>query len=312
MSVTRSTLVGGPAKIVRSGTTLFTESDFNIEPKPVLQDVSSSAHGRVDATMDDVIYEASFTPVGVWAYITALFPYIGNGTGGTESPRGYRVMTDTDVPLVVTSKDGAVYTLKAAAVTKMPDILLGPTKSLFGPVTFQAVVANGANPEDADSFMSIGAGSYSDATFDPTAIKRQRYSGAWGAITGFTAIQAQDFWTVQSQLNLSPVRVQGYTRDMKIDSMSFMAKCMPVGPTAAQIETNLKAQGSGATEGRRQSAGAADLVITGSGVSVTLKNAALRQAGYVFGGIPLRNGELGWETTVAFSAGVPACQLVLA
>ena len=58
--------------------------------------------------------------------------------------------------------------------------------------------------------------------------------------------------------------------------------------------------------------GAADLAITGSGVSVTVKNATLRQAGYVFGGVPIRNGELGWESTIAFSAGVPACQLVLA
>lgn len=312
MSVTRSTLIGGPAKIVRGAVTLFSEDDFRIEPKPAMQDVNSSVHGRVDATQDDVVYEVSFTPVGVWAYIAALFPYIGNGTAGTESVRGYRVMTDADVPLVITGKEGGIYTLKAAAVTKMPDILLGPTKSLFGPVTFQGVVGNGLEPEAADSFMSIGSGAYSDATFDPTAIKRQRYAAAWSGVTGFTAFQAQDFWTVQSELQLQPVKVQGYTRDLKIDSIKFMAKCIPVGPTSAQIETALKAQGTGGAEGRRLSASAADLVITGSGVSVTLKNCNLKTAGHVFGGVPLRNGELGWETTIAFSAGVPACQLVLA
>lgn len=312
MSVARSALVSGPAKIARSGTTLFTEADFNIEPKIAFNPVGSSVHGVVDQTTDDVIYECSFTPVGVFAYSGVLFPYIGNGTAGTESPRGHRIFTDSDVPLVITSKDGAVFTLKAAAVTQMPEIYLGPSRSLWGPVTFQGVIATGANPEDADSFMSVGAGSYSDATFDPAAIKRQRYAAAWSGITGFTSFQAQDFWTIQSELNLVPVKVQGYTRDMRIDSIRYMAKCIPVGPTAAQIEAALKAQGTGATEGRRQSAGAADLAITGSGISATIKNAALRSAGYVFGGIPLRNGELGWESTIALSGGTPACQLVLA
>lgn len=312
MSVTRSTLVSGPAKILKSTVTMFTEDDFRIEPRFSLQPVSSSMHGAVDSTLDDLVYEMTFTPVGVWAYISALFPYIGSGSAGTESPRGYRIFTDSDVPTVVTGRDGAVFTLQASAITKMPDLFLGPTKSLFGPATITAVVKNGANPEDADAFMAVSSTSYSDATFDPTAIKRQRYAAAWSGVTGFTSFQAQDFWTVQSELQLAPVRVQGYTRDMRIDSLRVMAKCIPVGPTAAQIEAALKAQGSGAVEGRRNSLGAADLAITGSGISVTVKNAALRQAGYVFGGVPIRNGELGWESTIAFSAGVPACQLVLA
>lgn len=312
MSVTRSALVSGPAKILKSTVTMFTEDDFRIEPKLSLQPVRSSMHGDVDSTLDDLVYEMTFTPCGVWAYAAVLFPYIGSGTAGTESPRGYRIFTDSDVPTVVTGRDGAVFTLAASAITKMPDLYLGPTKSLYGPATITAVVKNGANPEDADAFMAISSASYSDSTFDPTAIKRQRYAAAWSGVTGFTSFQAQDFWTIQSELQLAPVQVQGYTRDMRIDSIRFMAKCIPVGPTAANIEAALKAQGSGAVEGRRNSLGAADLAITGSGISATIKNATLRQAGYVFGGVPIRNGELGWESTIAFSTGVPACQLVLA
>lgn len=312
MSVTRSTLVSGPCKIVRSGSTLFTEGDLVIAPRLSLQDVATSMHGVVGASLDDVVYEATFTPCGVYAYNSILFPYIGNGSNDSEQKPGYRIMTDSDVPTVITGRDGGVYTLKASAITQMPDLFLGPTRSLFGPATITAVVANAANPEDADSFMSVGSGSYSDATFNPSAIVRQRYTAAWGAVSGFTSFQAQDFWTVQSQLALEPVQVQGYTRDIRIRSLRYMAKCIPVGPTGAQIEAALRAQGSGAVEGRRQSGGAADLVITGSGVSVTLKNAALREAGYVFGGVPLRNGEIGLETTIAFSSGIPVPQLILA
>lgn len=312
MSTTRSTLIIGPAKVVRSGTTLFTADDFQINPRISWQDKRTSMHGIVDASKDDVTVECTFTPAGIWSYRTVLFPYLGTTTPGSEKSRGYRIFTGSDTPLAITSFDGSLYTLKAAAVTKMPDIILGPEASLFGPVTFTGVVQDATEPEASDSIYSIGSASYSDATFDPTALVKQRYAAAWSGKTGFTAFQAQTAWTIQSALTVQPVRVQGYTREMTIDSMKFMAKCIPVGPTGAQIDAALAAQGSGATEGSRLSAGAADLVISGSGISVTLKNAALREAGYVFGGTPLRNGELGWETTIAFSSGVPVSQLILA
>ncbi len=39
---------------------------------------------------------------------------------------------------------------------------------------------------------------------------------------------------------------------------------------------------------------------------MVLKNAAMKEHGLVFGREPLRIGEVAWETTRAFAAGVPA------
>ncbi|MDB6016035.1 MAG: hypothetical protein JWR19_524, partial [Pedosphaera sp.] len=49
----------------------------------------------------------------------------------------------------------------------------------------------------------------------------------------------------------------------------------------------------------------ADFTITGSGISVVLKNAAMAEHGFMFGREPLRIGEVAWQTTRAFTAGVP-------
>ncbi len=219
-----------------------------------------------------------------------------------------------DVPLVWNAQNGDKITLTAAIISKMPGLFLGMEKPMLGDIEFTGIVGDGMNPEDANSYYTIATGQ----TYTPVALnvgnaKRQRYTGAWGAITGFTAIQAQAGWSIDWDLELSGVPVQGLDRDFRFLGLRAMAKCIPHGPSLAQIDTNLLMQGSGATEGSRGSGGTiGDLVITGSGVSVTLKKVAMLKAGAEFGGKPLRNGEMGFVTTVDVSTGTPSAVAVLA
>jgi len=100
---------------------------------------------------------------------------------------------------------------------------------------------------------------------------------------------------------------------MKIMSYRCMAKCQPAEPSMANIDAALLAQGAAAAHGAKLSTTAADLVITGAQtVSVTVKNAALKTAGFVFGGKPLRNGEIGFVSTINVSSGTATPALVLA
>lgn len=101
-----------------------------------------------------------------------------------------------------------------------------------------------------------------------------------------------------------------------------MAKCKPLGPTMAQIDAAcglLQDSGSGAVGGTRLSAYSANLVITGTvtGNTWTIGNAAIKTAGYIFGGKPLRQGEIGWVSTNAatlasFAGGSTTAALALA
>jgi len=145
----------------------------------------------------------------------------------------------------------------------------------------------------------------------------QAWSGAWGTRTGFTAIVPQDFWEVSCNLKLDPVKPGGRTLDMKVTGAEWMAKCRPLGPTTAQMLTELGLQGTGAVQGRRleilgDATTAPDLTLTGpASKSVILNQAALVSAGYVFGDKELEAGEIGFVTTTEIAAGAAAARVVI-
>ncbi len=307
MSIDRSLLVKGPAKLTFKSSTFFSEDDFTLSVDPSTNDVSTSMHGKIDEAMHDVIAKCSFTPFGNWSALTVLFP------SAYLSPTiGTRIMGDTDSPLVIASNNGDVYTLISAGITKMPTLYLGADKPIFGPIEFTGVRGNTMDASDDDSLLTVATGiSYSDTTFSPANYKQQSYSAAWGSVDGFDDFQAQEGWHVEFELKLEPIKINGVgTVDFSIASCQAIAKCKPYGPTGTQILA--AAQVQSAALGRRYGTGAADLVITGSGVTVTVKNAQLKTAGFMFGGKPLRNGEVGFVGTVAFSSGVASARAVLA
>jgi hypothetical protein len=92
-----------------------------------------------------------------------------------------------------------------------------------------------------------------------------------------------------------------------------MAKCKPLGPTMAQIDAALFAQGAGAAGGYRGSSNGANLVISGSSsMTVTIGNAFMVSEGFVFGSKPLRYGEVGWVSSLNITSGGAPAQPALA
>jgi hypothetical protein len=313
MSIARSALVGGPAKLGFQTKTFFSIGDIPLNVETETSDVETSMHGKVDEHRIDAICRVPVTPVGAWENLTTLFP------AKFLSPAaniGARLFADADEPLAIHSNNQDLYTIIAAAITKPPEIRLGTNESLFGEMEFTGVVGTGLDMESANSLYTVQTGqAYSDATFAKDNIKRQRYTAAWanlGVPAGFDSFQAEEGWVITPEVRVEPIKVQGRTVDFKLLSAAWMAKCKPVGPTGAQLAAALRVQGSGNPQGHRLGENSNDLVITGSGVSVTLKAAQLKTAGFIFGGKPLRNGEIGFVSTIGFTAGVPAAAAVLA
>jgi len=161
----------------------------------------------------------------------------------------------------------------------------GSGEAGIGPVEFSGVVGNGLDPSASNSYYTIQTGQAFSAPGSRRQKFRARNTRGVGKRGGFQRFQAQEAWTITHELKLAPVKIQGRTVDMKITSYRAMAKCMPAEPTMANIDAALLAQGGAALHGARLSSTAADLVITGAQtVSVTVKNAALKTAGFVFGG----------------------------
>jgi hypothetical protein len=308
MSVTRSQLAGGPAYAnFNSQNIQFTE-DSTVETALVTDVISASLYGDVDEIYKDLIVKAAGRPLFYdTAALATIFPYLA-GAVGTAYPGS------TDKPCAWNSNNGDVITLTSGLIGKMPDLELGVDGPVLGRMEIWGVIGNGDNASTANSYYTLQTGqSYSNPAVPGTAVLgRQEFTAAWGSIAGFTSFQAQDKWTISHELKLEAVTIQGRTRAFKLASYRVMAKCKPLGPTMSQVDAALYAQGTGAAGGGRLSTNAANLVITGSSsMTVTLGNAALKTAGYIFGGKPLRLGELGWVSTLGIANGGTPSQAAL-
>ena len=305
MSISRSLLAGGPAYVNFNGANIPLGEDSRLEIAPVNSVVSAALYGDMDEVYTDLIVKGTGTPL-TYDNLAALWPYL-------QPVIGSRIFGNADAPFQWLSNNGDVITVRAGAVTRMPDLILGVEKPGIGPVEFSGVVGNGLDPSASNSYYTLQTGqAFSAPAITASKIPRQKYTAAWGSYAGFASFQAQDAWTITHELKLAPVKIQGRTVDMKITSYRAMAKCMPAEPTMAQIDTALGAQGV-MPHGAKLSSMAADLVIAGAQtVSVTVKNAALKTAGFVFGGKPLRNGEIGFVSTINVSTGTATPALVLA
>jgi hypothetical protein len=308
MSIARTALTGGPGTLGFAGSSFHAKEDTAIDYFHDTEEIVSQVLGVVDEVSINRGVRMSWTPFGLYdlTLLAVLYPHIAVQVGAS-------VFGSADVPAVFAGVNGDAVTITAAAVTKMPSLYLGPTKDLYGAMEILGVVGSGLDPEGANSFYTLlTAQSYTPVAIDKTKYKRQRYSAAWGSVSGFTAFQAQDYWEITPAVKYQKMPVQGLDVDYWVKTVQFMAKCKPIGMTMVQGSNALQFQGSGNPNGELLGKTIGDLVITGSGVSVTLKNAALKSAGFEFGGVKLRQGEYGWVSTQPGSSGANTPAIVFA
>lgn len=307
MSIARSALIGGPAKIYSQSAAIWSPDTLSLSVEPETNEVTSSLFGRMDeAEHNRVVKISPFTVFGLWQSLAILFPSFY-----TNPSIGARLFGDADVPWKIWSNNGDLDTIVAGAVMKPPTLKLGPASPVFGQMEIGGVVGTGLNPSGSNSYWQ-----HQVAQADPggalamTNYKQQEWSAAWGAISGFASFQAEDQWTIDFLPKLEPVKIQGYTRDYKLVSMAIQAKCKPVGPTQAQIYTALEDKSAGARLG---SGSVGDLNLTGAdgSSSVVLTNMALKNRRFDFGGKELRNGEMLWVNIMKFTTGAPSALIAL-
>jgi len=312
MAIDRVNLKSGPAKVTYDSATYFTREDIVVRHDPRWEAVPTSMHGVVDDVALDLVIPIGLRLWGAWENLTKLFP-----AAFLTPDIGARVYGTSDLPLVIHGKNGDLVTYHNARLTRMADLFLGVDAHRFeADAIFTALLKNNTNPEAADSYFTQQISqAYTDTTFAMTNYKRERITAAWGAVAGFTAIIAKSGWRISWDLVLAPDVVDGHgTVDMIVEGLKVRAMCIPIGPTMAQVATAANLQGTSNPLGRLSRGGAtvaADLVLTGAGTSLTLKNAAIKQNATHWGVRPLRQGEVVWETTVGFTAGVAAARAVV-
>lgn len=309
MTIARGSINRGPGIVKLGGDAFYSDGDIIETPNPTFFDIVPSMYGPVDRRRDDFVTNIAFTPIGEWEKLTRLYPAIFS-----TPDIGADIFTSSDVPLVIHSKAGKTHTFPAGAMTKLPDIILSARRTLFGACEMTALVADNTDPTSANSRVTDATSAFGDTSFSTAAVKTQPYAAAWGASAPWDAIITESGWRVSFDVKLQPQQIDDIgTIAMVLESVRVMAKCTPVGITEAQVHTALKFQGvAEAARGSSLRTNSADLVISASGVSVTLKNAQLVEGPLRWGTFTLRTGEIAFVGERTESSGAFGALFVLA
>ena len=306
MAVSRSSILRGPAVVIFGGSTFYTKDDIQLDLSLGTFDVPTSMFGKVDERVSSRATKVRFTPAGEWEALSVLWPYGASNIGDS-------VFTSSDVPLVIQTRDGKRLTLSAAAVTSMPDIVLSAGQTLVGPVEITGIGTDATEWTTDNSIITVASQAFSDTGFSSSAIKTQPYTAAWGGSSPWSSFQSMDGFRVSFDLGLSEIVTDSDGLvDMTVRDLAVRCRCRPMGITEAQLVTALKLQGTGNSRGRSLNSGSNSLVITGTGVSVTLTGAALKVGGMEFGTTTPRIGEVEFVATRTFSTGVANALFTLA
>lgn len=296
--------------------------------------VAVGMFGRVGYLQGNVIETIDLTPFPNWGLLPTLFPtYLGVTTAGNtgalvigQQPHnpysaGSRA---ADAAAKIWTPDGRLYTFPHSAITKHPDIQLGPKLPLFGPMQLTNIIASAANGiiGAAGAFHTLveSGGTDPGGVFITSDYDQGAWYGAWGAGSGpagfggdgGAAMEAEDGWTISTAVKYSPLAVQGLVRAYKLDEVYFMTKGRLYGPTHTQITAACGLNNGGRTLGSYiPTSQAADLILTGpNGKTITQKNADIVGAGFNFGGTKLGTDEVGFVSGMTFTTGAAQPLLV--
>jgi hypothetical protein len=313
MPIARTSILRGPCKVTFNGATFFAKDGVTLELGLETFELPVDAHGIVDERVLERVTKVRFTPSGEWENLTVLWPH-GSTLIGTS------MFTGSDLPLVIQTI-GAVaastttLTFKAAAVTKMPQIILKSSSTMIGEVEFTCIGADNQAWTTADNLFAVSTAAYSDTTFDPSVIKTEPYTLAWGS-SPWNSFSSLDGVVVDFNMSTSPVTTdaEGIV-DMMFTNLQVTATLTPVGITEAQIKTAMRLDGASNVRGRSLNANSADLVCTGvitTANIITIKNAQMKAAPMVWNSTVPRIGAVQFVATRGFSAGVRAALFTVA
>jgi len=308
-TIPRSTLSIGGGKISHGAYSFLHLQPFNIRLTLDRMQIAPQTIGLLDERMLDVDAKLTVQPDGAWtaASRAALWPYASTRPGAS--------MFAGDIDLIINCLNDEQYTAKAAAITRMPDMLLSASKTMIGQAEYTLLGQDNTAWNVADRFFTIDTAPYSDPNLTVATIKTQPYVGAWGAIAGFTSIETEDGWTITFDLGVAPANSDSWGRlDWRLQSVQVRASCIPINVTATQIRDALYIQDGGAyLRGGSMQAKGNQLVITGADASVpvTIPNCALVEGGYRYGSNVYRQDMISFLSTRLLASGVPQPLFIL-
>jgi len=297
--------IGGPCKITDGTNVIYFEDAVKLTPQPVWRGIPSNVAGEQDDVLTDLVWKITGRPKSVWtsAYRTALLPSALTNFSTTGTP----LLGTSNAALTVTGADSTGFTFTRAALTKMPNLFFGLGKSLYNSdVEWTAFCGHGKALTATDAFYALNTTAWDQSDF-PSSHQEAMATLAWGAVTGWSNVFAEDGFMLTHESKLEAIKQGSMTVDMKVTGYRGMLAFNPQQPTTTQLLTAFNLQGASGGPGIRRSANAADAVITAGSLSFTLKSAGLRTGVFNFDNKLNRHGEFALVTALT----TPGTRLVM-
>jgi hypothetical protein len=283
-------VIGGPCKITDPNGTIYTEGDVTLEPRPVFRDVESAVLGAQDKVITDLTWEITFKPKSIWttAYRAVLLPsgfYNYAAAGGLICGTSNRTIN-------IIGADGNGFDITRGVITQMPSLYFGLGNSVFDQAKITAFIGQGKALTDSDAFLVANTTAWSQTDY-PTGHQEALCTLAWGSVTGFDTVYAEEGFKLTHELKTAPVKQGNITVDMKVISYRGALSFKPQEPTTAQLLS-----GFAPTIGSRRSANANNAIISGSNIGCTLYSAAIEKVPFIFDSKMNRHGEIALVTSM--------------
>lgn len=301
-TIDRSTIIRGPGSVTLGTVEMFDSEGIKAALKVDTFDVPVSAFGNVDTRRKDITAGVTFKPCGALKaeILAALYPH------GTPVI-GASLLGAVDVPCIIHSLAGTKVTFAAAALSKMPSLILSAGAPAFsGEAEITCLLANETERTDAGSLFAVAAAAWA-GEFDIADVLGGVYTGVWGAGGTALTIPTLDGWKVDFEMEVELQACDGIgTYDILLKSVTVRAKCTPLGLSESAHLALLNAQDADALIGGTMRSGKNLVISCPSALTVTLKEAALMEGPMAWGNNQLRSGEIGFVGHRAFAGGVPA------
>lgn len=294
----RNDILRGPAIIQFQDQTFYSKGDIAVALNQTTFAIEASRFGgKIDDRVDQISHTISFIPVGEWEALAVLFPYATAVIGSS--------VFGVDKTLTIWTVDDKKRVYKAGAVTQMPNIELGATRTLLGQTQFTCLHADASDWSTANSLFTDSAEAYpGDAGFTPANIITQPYACVYGGDAPWSSFRTKEGIVISFALQLAPETNDWKGLfDMTFQGLEVTATLQPEGVTPAQVLALLKHQGDGAVRGRSLGSGAPNLDIVGTDVFVRLSAAAAFAGAEAYGAMARRVGPMQFRATRSFTDG---------
>ena len=304
------TIIVGPAIVTWNGYGYYFQGPLKADFKRETFNIETQFDGKIDERMKTQITEVSGIPAGQMssAGMTAMFPYAVGAVGKS-------IFGAADLPLVIVTKfggasnTGQTITYPRAALSKLPQLRLHPLRTLFGDITFSCLGDPTVQPNTATAWQTIADAAFGDTSFDETQLITDIYTAAYGAAP-YNAMGSMAGFEVDIAMATENILADDFgIVDMILKELTATAKFAPSNLTQAQVSTLMNAQGTNYIfPGQSLAKANTDLVIAGSGngahtLTVTIKNAGPKDAGFMYSTKDHRHGAVGFTSKRTWTAG---------